>query len=214
MTNIEKITMFPVELYKIKVTKHEQIKKYFMDNVYPHFEKYGPNDPVQNTLTDYGFTRDAAYCHWPMLYEWYKPDIQQILENIGFDFKRYPWQFKMKGWYNMCTSNTATFNHDHMGGPTTIQFSAVHYVKLGQENNATVFKNPNGKYIKGTTPTKNFDYLPECFYDFQRMPEIEEGDLVLFPSWLDHYVPHYTAGNLRITTALNIMMRVDDGDGN
>ena len=33
--------MFPVNVYKIKVTEHEKIKKYLMDNVYPHFEKSG-----------------------------------------------------------------------------------------------------------------------------------------------------------------------------
>jgi uncharacterized protein (TIGR02466 family) len=214
MSDITTIPMFPVNVYKIKVTEHEKIKKYLMDNVYPHFEKFGPNDPIQNTLTDYGFKSDAAFVHWPFLLDWYKQDIHKILETIGFDFKKHPWKVHMKGWYNMCTSNTSTFVHDHMGGPTNIQFSAVHYVKLGQDQNATVFKNPNGKCLKATTPTKNFDYLPNYFCDFQRMPEVEEGDLVLFPSWIDHYVPHYSAGNLRLTTALNIMMRVDNGDGN
>ena len=214
MSNVTPIPLFPVDVYKIKVTEHEKIKKYLMDHIHPQFLKNGANDPIQNTFTDYGFTADAAYCHWPFLLDLYKPDIIKILTTIGFDFKKHPWQIKMKGWYNLCTSNTATFVHDHMGGPTAIQFSAVHYVKLGSDNNATVFKNPNGKNIKATTPTKNFDYLPDYFINFQRMPEIEEGDLILFPSWLDHYVPHYSAGNLRITTALNIMMRVDDGDGN
>jgi uncharacterized protein (TIGR02466 family) len=214
MSNVTPISLFPIDVYKIKVTEHEKIKKYLMDHVHPHFVKHGANDRIQNTLTDYGFTADAAYCHWPFLLDLYKPDIMKILTSIGFNFKKHPWQVKMKGWYNMCTSNTATFVHDHTGGPTTIQFSAVHYVKLGDDNNATVFKNPNGKNIKATTPTKNFDYLPDYFINFQRMPEVEEGDLILFPSWLDHYVPNYNAGNLRITTALNIMMRVDDGDGN
>lgn len=215
MSDITTIPLFPINIYKIKVTEHERIKTYLMNNVYPHFEKYGPNDPVQNTLTDYGFmSNDAAFVHWPFLLEWYKPDIYKILENIGFDFKKHPWKVRMKGWYNMCTSNTATFTHDHMGGPSTIQFSAVHYVKLGTDQNATVFKNPNGKNIKATMPTKNLDFLPTYFCETHRMPEVEEGDLVLFPSWLDHFVPRYVEGNLRITTALNIMMRVDDGDGN
>jgi hypothetical protein len=214
MSEVTTVPLFPVNIYKIKVTEHEKIKKYLIDNVHPHFEKYGPNDAIQNTLTDYGFTGGAAYVHWPFLLECYRPDIMKILGKIGFNFNSHPWQVKIKGWYNMCTSNTAAFVHDHAGGPTTIQFSAIHYVKLGQDNNATVFNNPNGKYIKSTTPTKNFDYLPEYFCEFQRMPEVEEGDLILFPSWMDHYAPHYTAGNLRITTALNIMMRVDNGDGN
>ena len=77
-----------------------------------------------------------------------------------------------------------------------------------------MFNNPWRKLLKATTPTKNFDFLPDYFKEFARMPEVEEGDLILFPSWLDHFAPKFTAGSLRITTALNIMMRVDNGDGN
>lgn len=214
MSKVSTIPLFPVNIYKIKVTNHDRIKKHLMDNVYPHFEKYGPNDPIQNTLTDYGFMKDAAYCHWPYLIDWYKPDIYSILEEIGFNFKNHPWKVKIKGWYNFSTSNNAAFVHDHTGGPTTIQFSAVHYVSLGNGSFPTVFNNPWGKLSKATTPTKNFDFLPPYFCEFSRIPEVEEGDLVLFPSWLDHFAPRFDSKNLRVTTALNIMMRVDDGDGN
>jgi hypothetical protein len=214
MSNIETIPLFPVQVYKIKLANHDKIKKHLMDNVYPYFEKHGPNDPIQNTLTDYGHMKEAAYCHWPSLLDWYKPDVHAILNEMGFNFKRFPWQVRMKGWYNFCNTNTSAFVHDHAGGPSTIQFSAVHYVHMGDQSNATVFNNPNSKLIKATTPTKNFDYLPHYFSDFMRMPVVEEGDLVLFPSWLDHYAPYKSDGGLRVTTALNIMMRVDDGDGN
>ena len=214
MNNISTIPLFPLNIYKIKVSEHETIKKHLMDRVYPHFLKHGANDLVQNTLTDYGHTADAAYCHWPMLLDLYTPDITKILTTIGFDFKKHPWKVRMKGWYNFSTSNTAQWVHDHAGGPSTIQFSAIHYVSLGEGAQATVFNNPWRKLLKATTPTKNFDYLPDYFKEFARMPEVEEGDLILFPSWLDHFAPKFTAGSLRITTALNIMMRVDNGDGN
>jgi hypothetical protein len=214
MNNISTIPLFPVNIYKIKVSEHEKIKNHLMDRVHPHFLKHGANDLVQNTLTDYGHTADAAYCHWPMLLDLYKPDITKILTTIGFDFKKHPWQVRMKGWYNFSTSNTAAWVHDHAGGPSTIQFSAIHYVSLGEGAQATVFNNPWRKLLKATTPTKNFDFLPDYFKEFARMPEVEEGDLILFPSWLDHFAPKFTAGSLRITTALNIMMRVDNGDGN
>lgn len=214
MNQIEKIPLFSIDLLKIPATNHDKIKKHIMDLVYPHYVKNGPNDPIQNTYTDYGMTHDAAFCHWPYLYKLYDQDIRSCIEACGFDLKKHSWQIKMKGWYNLTNQNTKEFIHDHMGGPKTIQFSAVHYVSLENKSWPTAFKNPMQKLIKATIPTKNMDYLPSYFYNFDRMPEATEGDIVFFPSWIDHYVPAHTNGTLRITNALNIMMRADDADGN
>ena len=51
MINIEIIPLFSVDVLRIKATNHDKIKKYIMDNVFPHFEKRGPNDPIQNTFS-------------------------------------------------------------------------------------------------------------------------------------------------------------------
>jgi hypothetical protein len=210
---VERIPLFPIDIFKIRARNHDKIKKHLMDTVYPEYLKRGPNDPIQNTFTDYGFTADAAYCHWPLLYELYRPDIYLMLEEIGVNFKD-PWKISMKGWYNFTTENTREFIHDHTGGPSTIQFSAVHYVNLEKNSKPTVFVNPCQRQMKSIIPTKNHDHMPEYFYNFKRFPTAEEGDIVLFPSWIDHYVPNHSNGELRVTTALNIMMRVDNGDGN
>lgn len=214
MTKVTELNLFPIPLYKIRVTNHEKIKKYLMDHVYPVYVKRGPNDPIQNTFTDYGFTADAAFCNWDYLNKLYKDDFIDLLQATGINLAKHPWQIKLKGWYNFTNQNTAQFLHDHTGGPSLITFSAVHYVVLSDNSLPTVFKNPSMKYIRSVTPTKNLDYLPSYFFNFDNIPDCVEGDMIMFPSWLDHYVPQHINGNLRVTTAFNIMMRVDDGDGN
>ena len=42
--------------------------------------------------------------------------------------------------------------------------------------------------------------------------EVEEGDIVLFPSWMDHSAPKHTSNSLRIVNAVNIMMRLKNQD--
>jgi len=41
---------------------------------------------------------------------------------------------------------------------------------------------------------------------------VQEGDILFFPSWLDHTAPQHTSGNLRITNAVNVMMRLKNHD--
>lgn len=209
MNTVETINLFPVTMFKTKCENHSKIKKYLMDAVYPDFVKKGPNDLTQNTYTDY--IDGATFIHWPHLYSLYQPTIKVLLEQIGF---RTPeWSVAMTGWYNFTTSSNKLFVHDHVGGPSTIQFAAVHYVNLEEGANGTVYQNPWAKQMKMTSPTKDLNFIPNYFLKFNECPKVSEGDIVLFPSWLDHNVPLHTNGSLRVTSALNIVLRVDKSDG-
>jgi ectoine hydroxylase-related dioxygenase (phytanoyl-CoA dioxygenase family) len=113
----------------------------------------------------------------------------------------------------MMTNSTSQFPHDHTGGPRTIQWSAVHYVTLDNENSGTVFLNPNARMIKSVIPTKNKNELPEMYWPDKKQMLVEEGDLLLFPSWLDHHTPAHTTGNLRVVVAMNVMLTYDNKEG-
>jgi hypothetical protein len=209
MSTVETIELFPVKIFKTKCLNQDKIKKYLMDNVYPDFVKKGPNDLTQNTYTDY--IDGATFVHWPRLYALYESSIKELLQQIGFQTA--DWQVTATGWYNFTTNSTRMFVHDHTGGPSTIQFAVVHYVNLENNSQGTVFQNPWAKNMKMTTPTKDLKLIPDYFLKFNDCPVVEEGDMVLFPSWLDHSVPLHTNGSLRVTTALNIVLRVDNSDG-
>ena len=210
MSSVETLNLFPVSVFKTRCQNHDVIKKYMMDMVYQDFVKKGPNDKTQNTYTDY--VDGATFVHWPYLHSLYEPTISLMLQQIGFkDASKV--SVKLNGWYVFTTHSTACFVHDHMGGPSTIQFSAVHYVSLEEGSRGTVFMNPWAKLMKATTPSKDFKYVPDYYLNFNRCPEVSEGDIVLFPSWLDHCVPEHTNETLRITNAINIMIRLDNSDG-
>jgi hypothetical protein len=169
------------------------------------------NDPAQNTFTDYGLTPNSAWVNWEYLYSLYMPDVKTVLKEIGFHVDQT--RIKLQGWYNFTEHNTSEFTHDHTGGPTTIQFSAVHFVTLGESSAPTALINPNTKMIKSTIPTKNLDHLPSYFKSWKIIPDAKEGDIIFFPSWLDHHAPYHDSGELRITTAFNIMLGVDNKEG-
>jgi ectoine hydroxylase-related dioxygenase (phytanoyl-CoA dioxygenase family) len=144
--------------------------------------------------------------------KFYEDDIREFLEFTGIDFSK-GWTFKVTCWYGMMTNSTSQFPHDHTGGPRTIQWSAVHYVTLDNENSGTVFLNPNARMIKSVIPTKNKNELPEMYWPDKKQMLVEEGDLLLFPSWLDHHTPAHTTGNLRVVVAMNVMLTYDNKEG-
>lgn len=211
MSKIETIELFPVKVFRTTCEHHNHIKKYMMDNVYEKFLEHGPNDEFQQTYTDY--VEGATFIHWPYLYKLYEPTIYKLLQEIGFR-SVHSCKVSMTGWYNFTTHTTRQFIHDHMGGPSTIQFSAVHYVCLSKTSAGTIYHNPYTKFMKATTPTKNIDLIPKYFTNFNLCPTVNEGDIVIFPSWLDHCIPPHLDGSLRVTNALNICLRLDNSDGN
>jgi|TARA_R110000803_G_scaffold52619_3_gene108264 hypothetical protein len=207
---IEKITPFPLYIYKIKATHHKEIKDYLMKHVYPKFAQDGPNGGLQKIFTDY-LPGTGAMIHWPYIYDRYKEDLDNVLSEIGFDMTK-PWDVRMKGWYNFTTHNDEEWPHDHMGGASNINYSFVHYVTVEDENDGTIFLNPNYKLTRAIMPTKNVNYLPESIFNDRYQIKVEEGDIVLFPSWMDHTAPKHTTDNLRITNAVNVMMKLKNQD--
>ncbi len=149
--------------------------------------------------------------HWPYIYERYDEDVKEILTEIGFDVTQ-PWDIRLKGWYNFTTNNDEEWSHDHMGGSSNINYAFVHYVTVEDENDGTIFFNPNYKLIRAIMPTKNINYLPESFFNDRYQIKVEEGDIVFFPSWMDHSAPKHTTNNLRITNAVNVMMKLTNQD--
>jgi len=181
-----------------------------MDNVYPQYIKDGINDKLTNAYTDY--VPGAAKVPWMILTKFYEDDVKEFLKHTGIDFDQ-GWTYKITCWYGMMHNSTSQFVHDHTGGPKTIQWSAVHYIELDNENSGTVFLNPNARMMKNVIPTKNRNHLPTMYYPIEEQILVEEGDVVFFPAWLDHHTPLHTTGNLRIVVAMNIMLTFDNVEG-
>lgn len=207
---ITPVEIFSVPMAKMKARNQDKIKKYLMENVYPYFEKNGPNDKITNAYTDY--VPGAVKAPWKMLSKFYEDDISEFLEYTGIDFSL-GWTWKSTHWYGMMHTSNSQFVHDHTGGPTTIQWSAVHYVVLKEKTPGTVFVNPNSRMMKSVIPTKNRNYLPAMYYPTEKEILVEEGDIVFFPSWLDHHTPDHTNGDLRVVAPMNIMMKFDHIEG-
>lgn len=100
-------------------------------------------------------------------------------------------------WYNAYKNHQYQNPHKHnnLNRKNTI-FSGIWYLKYNPSiHSSTRFFNPNFDLDKNLI--QNNKHL--CF-----SPEVEENDIIIFPSNVEHDVPKQSCDDLRITVAFNI----------
>lgn len=128
------------------------------------------------------------------------------------EYRLKPGQYNIHDpWYNVFSKSHFQEFHSHL----PCDFSVVHYAVFDEEaHQATTFINPNillGQATKAFRPSlsnKLDSKLLEhsCYMDFYTPQKIKQGDLIIFPSYLNHFVKPNTSDKKRITITFNIEM--------
>lgn len=107
-------------------------------------------------------------------------------------------------WININLNDKISFPHSH---PNRV-FSAVYYVKAETNCGDLVFMNPN----KVTCQNISDDCIKEYnFYNATHWKITPQKNLlIIFPSWLEHYVQPNLSGTDRISIAFNSRMLYQD----
>lgn len=105
-------------------------------------------------------------------------------------------------WYNCYTDGEYQEPHDHINGSfNTCHFSCIHFLSFDKTTHKpTSFCDPLEKIRALSLEFDRNKYKPTY------VPDIEEGDFIMFPSYLTHYVEPSasTKDYPRITIAMNI----------
>ena len=117
-----------------------------------------------------------------------------LLNNIQSEKSKYNISF-IESWYHIGSKDSNHEVHAHSG----CSWCAIYYVDIGDDNSGgnTNFLNP----IISTYRDSGTKYLESCSHI---IPPIENGRLILFPSYLLHYQALYTGINERIVVACNM----------
>jgi uncharacterized protein (TIGR02466 family) len=140
---------------------------------------FSPN-PNERVYSDYSIGNDPATRKYrDMVIDSVKPNI----ENFSSHFAAKELEFGQI-WFQRYEVDSFHGMHNHW--PSS--FSVVYYLEFDNaEHTATVFRNPNHLQIEQYNRRKI--EFPKHF-----VPEVKEGDILFFPSFLDHYVPmNYSA---------------------
>lgn len=104
-------------------------------------------------------------------------------------------------WMNAYEQSQFQESHSHLPG----FFSGIHYLVFDpEEHEATTFQNPQDSIHSFMFDDEFLDGDINQHLCENHTPKVEEGDIILFPSHLRHFVKKNDSKKLRITISFNI----------
>jgi hypothetical protein len=193
--------LFQVPVVKQQAKNQDKIKKYLLEDIYPGEEKAKSNLIGADVYTDYEDKSNALDQNF--LNPLYEENIMELLSDMQFS-PDVNWHVNLDSWYNFSLKGGWQHVHDHVGGPLQIQWSGVHYAVFDKDHESTHFQNPQAAMIRSLWPTTNKNELPPYCDDLDIALKAQEGDIIWFPSYLNHYFKEQKSEKLRCTIAMNL----------
>ena len=184
-----KQSLFPTYFWKLKVPNNQSIKDRYLQSFIDGYESKIYNVPK-------GWVTHK--CHTS--FEKNKITDKDICDEYSTIFNSIfnkEWSGNFEMWYQVYKNNEYQEWHDHT--PSTL--SAIHFLNFKDEHYAPIFEDPL-KSIKSIIrhSALNRDLASSHRY----IPEVEEGDIIIFPSYLHHTVPAGQYKTHRVTIAINL----------
>lgn len=144
------------------------------------------------------FFKDTDSFFSPLLH-----DIEEQCLNYTYEIVSIQNCFLHNAWININSKGNSNFPHDHPGSIV----SGVYYVTLPENSGKLVFENPSRKslasYWHVTGGPNEWNRANSELWSL----EPSEGTLLIFPSWLDHYVEANKSDEDRISISFNVCAR-------
>ena len=187
-----KVEAFPTLLYRYHLEDQDPIKarveEFYKDN------KFQENTPDQwncNLFTSYGSGKfpigECLDAFTPTLDE-FQTESQSYGNMILTDL-----------WLNVYEAQNWQEKHIHSPG----QWSGVYYVHFDpNEHKATNFYHPCETLLATAGITSN-----------TLVPWVQEGDMIIFPSWLEHAAPMNKSSKMRSTISFNFFIEEEIYEG-
>lgn len=202
---IELIPLFSVPVIKFGFTKHNQYRfpsiarseripsgwDLSLNSSFPFIED---DDPFVDPQTRDNLKRDIL------------DDATKVLTKLkissGVEYSAF--------WYNVYHENQGQELHDHLAGPSEVNdyWSGIYYNKNASP---TTFHNTH-KYMKTCAPPliRDDSMMHRYYYDMYE-PPVEDGDVILFPPWVNHeVVPDPNQNKMRLTFSFNLRYTSDN----
>jgi len=196
--------IFSPFFYKAQLEGHSEYKKEILPKIFEeYFKQNGSNTEGEwgcDCFTTF-FDRDFV-THEPL-----KKEIQTVVRNMFEELEMKPFAYTVEQmWFNAYGAKQSQEVHCHTGP----SFSGIYYLQFDPEvHKPTTFMNPI-RWGESKQHNRFWDgnlWNSQSLYHHYHEPEITEGDLILFPSEMDHYVqPFFNSNTMRITCSFNVFV--------
>jgi len=185
--------IFSTPIWKLKVPNHESIKEKHLVNFISDYES-GFHEIPNGWITHKCHT---SFSGVKILDRDICDEYISIFDSI-FDKE---WSGDLECWNQVYKNEEYQEWHDHL--PSTL--SAIHFLNFNKEHKAPVFEDP----LRGLKSIVKYSGLnKELRAPFVYTPQVEEGDILIFPSYLRHTVPAGIYESHRVTIALNLNVKL------
>lgn len=214
---LKSLFKFPYYKTKIKAEKYNKndIISSMVSNysIEPSRNHWNPHCNLHHEYNDFG-NENFQSIDYSMLIPLYASEIKNFIEELKF-IEEMHWKFTIEN-YTVTKGSQNMLPHHHL--PST--FSAVHYLKFdSSEHTSTIFHNPSqyGLLLDSqySNQQKIFDRYDEnnLWLWNDVIVDVEEDDMIIFPSILNHSIGASNSNKERITVALNIQVQRATEDG-
>jgi len=195
--------LFPTPVVITKIEKHEEHKARVLPVLEQKF-KDSPNQTapwasMEHTWTS--FEKDSGLHIWDEQFDKTVHDFLNYLQGSPIKF-----DYIVDSWLNIHDSNMYMEQHEHGGAIV----SGIYYLQFDKNKDfPATFMNPSNRGIEDWS-LKHTDFHSENdalhISTFPNYLNIEEGDLILFPSYLTHFVKRSRGQHdkLRVSYAFNV----------
>ena len=207
---MEKFDIFSPFYYHSNVVETPQIQDAYMGDIVANYNSNPNSSNDWNVHTDYGLKPTLPHqIDWWTSVQYYKTYINNFIEDY-YRGLQLDWRINDEPWYTVYGKGQKADQHEHM----PCDFSAVHFLKYNPQLHEPIrFIHPEftkTKYIKTFKPIVESNLgtcTKQSYYKEHFVPEINEGDLIVFPSELQHLVHPNTSDELRVTIAFNFSLQ-------
>lgn len=158
------------------------------------------NDKLLESIENY-----ESKFTWPMTSkvktsfgsEWTSQELLAAMQPHVTDYlkkySRYVGPVKVQIWFNLY--DFTFFQEEHTHSDFDVLLSGVYYAEMPENSRPTTFTSNYKDLLK-------FSGYKDELAEFT--PEVKQGDLVIFPPFVKHYVPFHAIKERRITVAFNV----------
>ena len=182
-------TLFPQFYYHGEVENHQQLK----DKLLSELTDDKLSQPKEwNCSVQSSFETDNNFS-WDYFYECIKPNLIDMHQQLNGNPLH---QFKMtEAWLNKYERGDSQEVHTHIGGDDCT-FSLAYFAQYAENDAKFIFYDPDQTKHLGNY-SKHYSTVNTWF------PDVQEGDIIIFPSWLHHQVDVQRSDTTRITVSAN-----------
>jgi len=191
------IELFPVTVFKGQVSNNEILKNLLVSEILNESKDLEiPEDWTTHKVRT-SFSSESNILNRTELTSQYIDCMRDVFDK-DFDVSI------NKIWYNVYTDGEYQEVHDHLGSlfePS--HFSFIHFLCFDKENhNPPEFRDPLSQ-LRTTSLELERNNCGEVY-----VPDVTEGDLIMFPSYLQHCVPPGKKTEYpRITISFNVKVQ-------